>query len=98
MKEYWLRISCPKCEKINWACDTSFHDITNPSIEAIKCWSCSHGFWIDEALAQDYYISSMADLKDDEEPMSLEQILEGHAYLTPGQEKPERPDQTPRRF
>lgn len=96
--EYWLRISCPKCEKINWACDLSFHDITNPAIEAVKCWSCFHAFWVDEEIAQDYYITSMACTETDVEPMSLEQILESHAFLTPGQKIPEKNEQPPKRF
>lgn len=46
--EVWFKIWCPKCEKPNWVCDGDPTDLTGVDIEAIKCWKCSHSWWLDD--------------------------------------------------
>ena len=46
--ETWHRYLCPKCQKNNWICDGDVNDLSQCDIDAIKCWSCNHSYWVTE--------------------------------------------------
>lgn len=42
--ETWHKVRCPYCEKVNWICDGDTSDLTQPDIEAVRCWACKKRF------------------------------------------------------
>jgi len=46
--ESWYKEQCPKCKTINWICNGDESDITGLDVEALKCRSCDHFFWLGE--------------------------------------------------
>lgn len=46
--ETWYKIHCPECKTSNWLCDGDTSDCTTTSVEACKCYKCSHCFLLDD--------------------------------------------------
>jgi len=45
--EEWLKLECPHCEESNWL-QSSFGDILDPDVDAIRCLSCKELFLVCE--------------------------------------------------
>ena len=50
-----LKIKCPKCNEYNWVNNGDIDDLTVSDIEAVKCWSCKHKFFLDEENIRMFY-------------------------------------------
>ena len=64
-----LDIPCPKCEALCWVNNGDIDDLTLPDIEAIKCWHCTHWFWVEDSfimtnLSKDYTDQSYETAKE----------------------------------
>jgi hypothetical protein len=70
MSETWDKQWCPECKEDNWICLGNLDDLTQPDIEAVKCWNCPHMWWTTEESEE----INRYDYNEDDMPPEIERL------------------------
>lgn len=103
MSEFYSRERCPECQTGNWVYQgRSDDDGTDPYVEAIECFNCSHKFLLDGDLEEFLCTHNPFETEADENEWyehhripahmktkkGLQKLIENYAFIEKGRETP----------